>query len=265
MSLDPPRAWALPPSAAAAATEAAATEEKKKRPKSNVVWSQPADTGTGQNVNTQLHYAVGHLKSTGNPMRLQDLAITTNTPLMTDAVLLEKFRSHDRVVHDPKTDLYSYRHDFQFRNKASLLTEIQRHTRRGGGLSVRTLRESWKEAPGAIEDLERSRDVLVTRTLKDGQARMVFWNELPEVAPVESEFQQLWQSLHVPDDVDLLRSLESEGLQATAAESLIPKGPQPKKKGKKAAPRRNQARITNTHLKADIDLSKDYVAPSAQK
>ncbi len=64
------------------------------------------------------------------------------------------------------------------RNKASLLTEIQRQTRKGGGLSVRTLKESWKEAPQAIEELEKDGEVYVTRTLKDGQLRMVFWNEI---------------------------------------------------------------------------------------
>ena len=42
-------------------------------------------------------------------MRLQDLAIVTQTPLDTNAILLERFRSHDRVVHDPKTNLYSYK------------------------------------------------------------------------------------------------------------------------------------------------------------
>jgi transcription initiation factor TFIIE subunit beta len=69
-------------------------------------------------------------------------------------------------------------HDYAFRNKAQLLTEIQRSTRKGGGLSVRALKESWKEAPQAIEELEKEGDVLVTRTLKDGQMRMVFWNEV---------------------------------------------------------------------------------------
>ena len=68
--------------------------------------------------------------------------------------------------------------DFNVRNKASLLTEIQRQTRKGGGLSVRTLKESWKEAPQAIEELEKEGEVYVTRTLKDGQMRMVFWNEI---------------------------------------------------------------------------------------
>ncbi|KAF8637747.1 hypothetical protein AX17_002605 [Amanita inopinata Kibby_2008] len=151
---------------------------KKKRINTNIVYSQPADTGTGTHVNTQLVYAVNHLKSTHNPMRLQDLAIVTNTPLDADPVLLERFRAHDRVQYDPKTDLYSYKHEFNFRNKVALLTEIQRQTRKGGGLSVRALKESWKEAPQAIEELEKEGEVLVTRTVKDGQLRMVFWNEL---------------------------------------------------------------------------------------
>lgn len=265
-------------SAAAAATPApvpapttASTSEststpsaKKKRPKTNIVYSQPADTGTGTNVNTQLVYAIDHLKSTHNPMRLQDIAIVTNTPLETDAVLLEKFKSHDRILWDPKTDLYSYRHEFSFRNKAALLTEIQRQTRKGGGIPVRALKESWKEAPLAIEELEKEGDVLVTRTVKDGQLRMVFWNEIkPDDESggkqVETEFFDLWHSLKVPNDVDLLRALHAEGLQATAEEMPIPKAPSNmKKKGKRSAPRQRQAKITNTHLKGEIDLSRDY-------
>ncbi|KAI0339059.1 transcription initiation factor IIE subunit beta [Trametopsis cervina] len=248
--------------------DASGSSKKKKRQKIrvDVVYSQPADTGTGSNVNTQLLYAVNHLKSNGNPMRLQDLAIITNTPLDTDMVLLEKFKAHDRVIHDPRTDLYSYKHDFDVRNKASLLTEIKKHTKNGGGLSVRTLKESWKEAPQAIEELEKEGEVYVTRTLKDGQLRMVFWNEIRpdeegEGTQVEKEFLDLWHSLQVPNEVDLLKQLANEGLQATAAETLAPKGPGTKKKGKKTATKQRQIRLTNTHLKGTIDLSKDYVAP----
>jgi transcription initiation factor TFIIE subunit beta len=129
-------------------------------------------------------------------MRLQDIAIVTNTPLDTNRVLLEKFRAHDSIQWDPKTDLYSYKvrsntlivppvlsnaqfqHEYNFRNKAALLTEIQRQTRKGGGISVRALKESWKEAPQAIEELEQEGEVLVIRTVKDGQLRVVFWNEI---------------------------------------------------------------------------------------
>ncbi|KAF8889021.1 transcription initiation factor IIE subunit beta [Infundibulicybe gibba] len=260
-------AQATPPEATPPDSSVQASAQKKKRPKTNVVYSQPADTGSGTNVNTQLVYAVNHLKSTPNPMRLQDIAIVTSTPLDTDHVLLEKFKAHDRIAWDPKTDLYSYKHEYNFRNKAALLTEIQRQTRKGGGISVRALKESWKEAPTAIEELEKEGEVLVTRTVKDGQLRMVFWNEIKPTEEsggmqVEKEFNDLWHSLKVPNDVDLLRQLASEGLQVTAAEAIVPKAPTNKKKGKRGgAPRQRQVKITNTHLKGEIDLSRDFVVP----
>jgi len=199
-------------------------------------------------------------------MRLQDLAIVTNTPLDTDIVLLEKFKSHDRIQWDPKTDLYSYKHEYSFRNKAALMTEIQRQTRKGGGISVRALKESWKEAPQAIEELENEGEVLVTRTAKDGQPRMVFWNEIKPTEEsggmsVEKEFYDLWHSLPVPNDVDLLKALSSDGLAATTAEVVIPKAPATKKKGKRGgAPRQRQVRITNTHLRGEIDLAGEFTA-----
>jgi transcription initiation factor TFIIE subunit beta len=52
-----------------------------------------------------------------------------------------------------------------------------------------------------------------------------------------------------------------EGLQITAAETPMPKAPTTKKKGKRSGPRQRQVRITNTHLKGEIDLSRNYSAP----
>lgn len=95
---------------------------------------------------------------------------------------------------------------------------------------MRPLKESWKEAPQAIEELEKEGEVLVTRTAKDGQLRMVFWNEIKPTEedggmhvekginrPFEllttandcPEFLDLWHSLQVPNDVDLLKQLAS--------------------------------------------------------
>ena len=42
-------------------------------------------------------------------MRLDDLSIKTNADFISDPELLTYFVAHDRVIHDPKTDLYSYR------------------------------------------------------------------------------------------------------------------------------------------------------------
>ncbi|KAJ6501641.1 transcription initiation factor IIE subunit beta [Mycena vitilis] len=241
--------------------------KKKPRPKSNVVWSQPADTGSGNNVNTQLVYAVDYLKSTPNPTRLEDIALLTNTPLLEDPVLLEKFKAHERITYNPKTDLYSYKHEYNFRNKPALLTEIQRATKSGRGIHVKALKEAWKEAPAAIEELEAEGEVLVTRTVKDGQLRMVFWNEIKPTpdsggAPVEQEFMDLWHGLNLPDDVELRRELAKEGLQLTTAAQAPIRAQTGKKKGKRGgAPRQRQVRLTNTHLSGDIDLTRDYAPP----
>ncbi|KAG2070025.1 hypothetical protein BDR04DRAFT_1143005 [Suillus decipiens] len=73
-----------------------------------------------------------------------------------------------------------------------------------------------------------------------------------------SDFFDLWHSLKVPNDVDLLKALYAEGLQATAEEMPIPKAPSNvKKKGKRSAPRQRQAKITNTHLKGEIMRGND--------
>ncbi|KAF7306563.1 B-block-TFIIIC domain-containing protein [Mycena indigotica] len=232
------------PSSPAATTPQTADSEyvppgkKKPRPKSNVVWSQPADTGSGNNVNTQLVYAVDHLKSTPNPMRLEDIALLTGTPLLEDSLLLEKFKAHDRVLYNPKTNLYSYKHEYSFRTKPALLTEIQRATKNGGGIHVKTLKEVWKEAPAAVEELEAEGEVLVTRTVKDGQLRMVFWNEIKPTEEaggkkVEQEFMDLWHQLKLPDDVELKRELANEGLQLTSAAQAPIRAPTTKKKGKR--------------------------------
>lgn len=53
-----------------------------------------------------------------------------------------------------------------------------------------------------------------------------------------------------------------DGLQATVTEAAPVKTPAYKKKGKKGgAPRQRQIRLTNVHLKGEIDLTKDFVPP----
>ena len=81
----------------------------------------------------------------------------------------------------------------------------------------------------------------------------------------------------MPNDVDLLKALSSgrsrfkcvtvysqynlDGLAATTAEVVIPKAPATKKKGKRGgAPRQRQVRITNTHLRGEIDLAGEFAA-----
>ena len=68
---------------------------------------------------------------------------------------------------------------------------------------MRALRDSWRDAPQAIEELEQEGEVLVTRTQKDQQMRMVFYNEIKPVEgsggmPVD---QGMWRTFITCDDL----------------------------------------------------------------
>lgn len=82
----------------------------KKKSHGATIYSQPADTGVGRYLQTQLLFAVNFLKNHGSPIRLEDLAITSNVEgLLTNAELLNMFHGHERVIVDDKTGLYSYK------------------------------------------------------------------------------------------------------------------------------------------------------------
>lgn len=170
----------------------------------------PALSGTGRHWATQLALAVSFLKQANRPMRLEDLAFESNVQaLLTNHELVHALATHDRVRHDPRTGLFSYRvplplslslpgpvhmltllahphrtqPDYLLSSKADLLALLRRHAPQGG-LAVKKLRESWTGAQAAIEDLEREGRVLVTRTgktesaEKDGQMKMVFLDDI---------------------------------------------------------------------------------------
>ncbi|TRM65429.1 hypothetical protein BD626DRAFT_488766 [Schizophyllum amplum] len=271
-SQPPPLAKAAPsaPSKAPAASDAppppGPSKKKKQQAKPDQPYSQPKDTGSGHNINTQLIYALQYLKEHYGPNRLQDIAISTNTALDTDTVLLDKFRAHEKVKWDQKTGLYEYKHDFAVRNREQLLTEIKRYTlTKSAGISIRTLKDAWKEAPTHIEELEKEGKVYVLRTAKDGQMKTVFWNEMseedePEDAfDIEKEFRDMWADLKAPDEVDMLRQLVAAEMKPVSSEAMPAATAKSKKGQKKPRQRQRQAKITNTHLKGEIDLSRDYV------
>lgn len=138
--------------------------------------------------------------------------------------------------------------------------------------------EGFPEAMQHVEELERQGRVLVTRGGKDNSPKFVFWNEItaeqggkqveegepslpsfqtiPDVAM--PEFRTMWHNLKLPTEVELLKFLEAEGMQASTSEALVKDAP--KKKSKKAKVVNRNTKISNTHV-AGIDLTKDYVKP----
>jgi len=65
----------------------------------------------------------------------------------------------------------------------------------------------------------------------------------------------MWEQQIVPEDADIMRALDFEGLAPTISQTIANK-PQPKKKARKATKAR-PTRLTNTHIEG-VDLSMDY-------
>ncbi|KAG9005675.1 hypothetical protein FRB94_004987 [Tulasnella sp. JGI-2019a] len=240
---------------------------KKKNKKSDVVWSQPSDTGTGTQRGTQLAFVLDFLKKSQNPIRLEDLALLSEVPtLETDPLLLEAFERDENVNKNPNNGLYTWKRVYHSRTPEQLLNEIRSKGRDGGGLSVKALKEGFPEVVQHIEQLEQQGKVLVTRNAKDNAPKFVFWNEITTEQGgkmVDAEFVEIWDKLTNPVEADLLKALERSGLQATVSEDLPAQAPKGKKKKPKAQAKRIH-KITNTHIDiAGIDLTKDYVKPSA--
>jgi len=229
--------------------------------------STPLDTGTGQHYQTQIIYAVGYLKERPNqPIRLEDLAAFARVDeLQHNAEMLAAFKAHERIVYDEKTDLYSYKPDFAIRNNNELLALLRRYSPRGGML-VKKLQESWPNAKSAIEELERDGKVMVIRTGgssdREGQMKMVFWDEMGRMKKVDEEFNTMWHKLKLPDQITIAKELEEGGMKTTSTlASELPSSTANIKKPKKKGGNR-KIKIQNTHLKElGIDLSKDFLKP----
>ena len=70
----------------------------------------PALSGTGRHWATQLALAVSFLKQVNRPIRLEDLAFESNVQaLLSNHELVQALANHDRVRHDERTGLFSYR------------------------------------------------------------------------------------------------------------------------------------------------------------
>ncbi|KAK6536478.1 hypothetical protein TWF281_000711 [Arthrobotrys megalospora] len=232
-------------------SNAAAIAKRKKPVKNNVVYSQPADTGMGQYIMTQVLHLVEHLKEVEKPLTRADLEKFLAKPL--DSTMIEILRSHDKLVYNPAADTYAFKPLHNIRSAQQLLTHLQASTT-AQGLSVKELKDGWSGALATIDELEAEKAILVTRTKKDGQARMVWINDKSLNVQIDDEFKNIWEKIVIPPPAELPGELERAGLKPTSVDpATIKKAMQKDTSKKTKKPRRG--RITNTHL---AGMLRDY-------
>lgn len=227
---------------------------KRKRPEQNEIsaYSQPADTGTGRNIMTQITYAVEYLKTKGTPQTLTELLSYLSLQHREDqyknsiAAILQR---HDKVDFERKgagiENTYSFRPVHNIRSADRLLGHLQsQHTFQG--LSARELRDGWPQAEDAITELEDRDKLLVTRNRKDNHAKMVWPNDPSLKFELDEEFQKIWHKVKLPPPDALADELKREGLTPAnkkGSNKAMMKAPE--KKTKKP---RKGGRTTNTHM-----------------
>ena len=260
----PKRAAAAPPpsrpSPAPTMPSDTGKDLKRKRPEpSKEVYSQPADTGTGSNIMTQVTYAVNHLKSKATPLKLDDLLSYLSAYRLGDdyirtiSVIL---KNHAKIIYDPKgfdgEGSFAFRPIHNIRNGTQLLGQLQSQTT-AAGLPVKELMEGWPDVQDAIRTLETEHKLLVIRNKKDDHARTV-WADDPTLAQhVDTAFQDMWFKIKLPEAEILRSELEKNGLTPTD-KSAVPK-PKPKLQEKKTKKARKSGKTTNTHM---AGILRDY-------
>ncbi|CCJ30909.1 unnamed protein product [Pneumocystis jirovecii] len=223
-----------------------------KKPRNNIVYSQPDDSGIGNHLQSQLYYALEYLKKKESPKTLQDISQYLSMSLT--AEFIDRLRTNERIEYDPYKDTYYFKPIHNIRSAESLVSFLSSSVT-AVGIMVKDLKEGWSGAMDEIERLEKDGQILVLRTKKDGLPKSVWPNYSEDQESVDKEFKEIWNSLTIPAPSDLPRELEKVGLKPTSVDpATVKKIPiTTLQKNKK---RRNpRGRITNTHLNSLKDYS----------
>ncbi|KAF9584727.1 hypothetical protein BGW38_005395 [Lunasporangiospora selenospora] len=225
------------------------SSSKKKK---SEVYSQPKDTGVGRHTNSLLFNAINYLKSVDEPQTIEDLK-RHGVDLDAAPELHQLLRENAKVNYDSINSTFVYKPTYQIRSKEDLLLMLEKR-RNEGGMDYKELKDSYSKLSQAVEELASEGRILVVRN-KDGNPRVLYWNDQRYNTAMDADFRKIWHSLRIPDEVDLPKELEKAGL--THMQVFDKKGPGETPKRKQVR-RNRKMKITNTHMK-ELDLTKDFV------
>lgn len=233
---------------------------------SNIVYSQPAMTGTGDSIISQMAYAVGWLRGKDEPQGYLDVLgylSATGRAEKEQEFFVEQMRRHPQIqwIPDPalseqtwRSGTYAHRPTIpNVKNKTQLLGYLQKKTD-ASGVSVKDLKDGWPDCEGAISELEAEHKILVVRAKKDGAARMVWLDDSSLFHEVDPQLKLMWSRVEVPNVENIVQRLLA-AQQKPASEDPRTKAAQAPKAEKKKKRVQRRGKSTNTHME---HLLKDY-------
>jgi transcription initiation factor TFIIE subunit beta len=247
--------------ASSSGTPTPSADIKRKRHEANIVYSQPANTGTGKDIMTNVLYVIQKMKEKNVPFTFDDvIGYASLQHRLHDKGYLHALRSilqvHEKVQFDQNGDngkgTYIFRPPHDIRSEEQLLQKLQSQTTMAG-MSVKDLKEGWPDVEEAINKLEKEGKLLVTRNKKDNHPKMVWANDPSLMNGFDDEFRQIWEKIKVPDQQKVAEELEKAGIMPTSKNKVVK--PRPKVEQKKTKKPRRSGKTTNTHM---MGILRDY-------
>ncbi|ORY62561.1 uncharacterized protein BCR38DRAFT_459034 [Pseudomassariella vexata] len=235
-----------------------------------------ANVNFGDDIGTQISFAVTFLKNKGAPKTLQEvlehLSMQHTAEAQQKRIAL-RMRNHPQIsfIAEPKKKggdgdkekaqpswrTGRYEHVAKIpgvKSKATLLEYLQRKTD-ASKLEVKDLKDGWPDCDKAIDELEAEHKLLVVRTKKDGHAKFV-WIDSPELFhPVDAEFRNMWLKAELPSLDDIVRKLKAAGQKPASDDPRLKVKETAKSKQKKRKTNLKKANFTNTHM---LGMLQDY-------
>ncbi|TDZ17031.1 Transcription initiation factor IIE subunit beta [Colletotrichum sidae] len=240
---------------------------KRKRDPNAIVYSQPANTSFGNEVFTQMQYALEWLKGKNEQKTAQEIFDHLGQTRSTDKhkqTLVEAMRRHPRIqwITDPRLSEQTWRSGTYahrpiipgVRDKISLLRHLQ-SKKDAEGTSVKDLKDGWADCDQALMELEREHKILIVKTKKEQHPRAIWLDDASLHHHVDDEFKRMWNAVEVPSTDDIVKKLVSVGQKPASADPSTIKKVDPKSKQQKKRAVRRTGKATNTHME---HLLKDY-------
>ncbi|KAH8666638.1 hypothetical protein BX600DRAFT_511555 [Xylariales sp. PMI_506] len=227
----------------------------------------------GNDMRSQLVYAVEFLKSKGTPKTLQEVLDHLTLQHQDEKyhqTFAESMIKHSSINYLPASRtkeqeekkvpiwrLGKYEHRAKIpgvNSKITLLDYLQRKTD-ASKLDVKDLKDGWPDCDKAIEELEKAHKLLVVRTKKDGHAKYI-WPDQPSLFhAVDPEFRVMWSKVPLPSVDDMVRKLTAVGQKPASEDPRLKTKITAGKEKQKRRVNRSSKRQTNEHMKG---ILQDY-------
>ncbi|KAK2737653.1 hypothetical protein FQN57_007460 [Myotisia sp. PD_48] len=230
------------------------SSQAPRRHDADTIFSQPANTGTGRDIMTQVIFAIEHMKAKDVPLKFSDIESYLSLERQghdpgSIHALRRILQSHDKVEYDPTgangEGTFCFRPPHNIRSAEQLLKHLQSQTT-AQGMSVRELREGWPNIVATINRLEAEGKILVTRNKKDNHPKMVWTNDPTLTEHFDPEFRQIWEKIKIPDYETVMEDLEKAGITPTSKHKVVKA--RPKVEHRKVKKARRSGKTTNVHM-----------------